>query len=355
MNENNIMEQEHQCGANCQHNTLNEKTENCSNNFNNPNFNNPNNSIAKNPLGIAKDGTQSFVFVEFKGHRREIFLNRNNLELKVDDKVVVTAESGFDLGRVMLVKQAKENEICQKFNKTVTKTIYCKATEQDLDSEYLNRQDEKEVISRASIITQNFGLEMKVVDAEWQLDRQKLTIFYTAPQRVDFRELVKDLAKQFRARIELRQISAREETKRLGDGLGCCGQTLCCISFLSDFNKVTIEHAKVQQLSTNASKLSGKCRRLKCCMFYEYENYKKELEKYPEINSTIETKNARFIISKIDIFKNLVSLYNETERVLETATYEELQKIIKTGKVIPPAEADSKKIIIDEDVIIDDD
>ena len=341
--DNNTIEQEYSCETDCLQ-KAEQNTEHCS-------------ASSNNPLGAAQDGTQSFVLVEFKGHRRELFLNHNNLELKNGDKVVVTAETGFDLGKILLVRQAKEKAICQKFNRSVTKTIVSKAKESELDKEYTNRCEEEEVIARANVITQSFGLEMKVVDAEWQLDKQKLSIFFTAPQRVDFRELVKDLARQFKTRIELRQISAREETKRIGNGLGCCGQTLCCISFLTDFNKVTIEHAKLQQLSTNASKLSGNCRRLKCCMFYEYDNYKKELEKYPEINSTIETQNARFLVSKIDIFKNLVSLFNQSERKWETITYDALQKLIKTGKVIPPTvtESDTQKIIIDDEVVIDDD
>ena len=351
---NNIIEQEkveneHCCETNCLHNASNmyDIFDKYSDNYPAPNHS----------LGVAEDGTQSFAFIEFKGHRRELFLNHNNFELKNGDKVVVTAETGFDLGKILLIKQAKEEDICRKFNRTVTKTIVSKAKEQDLDKEYLNRCEEEEVVSRAGVITQSFGLEMKVVDAEWQLDKQKLTIFFTAPQRVDFRELVKELARQFKTRIELRQITAREETKRIGSGLGCCGQTLCCISFLTDFNKITIEHAKLQQLSTNASKLSGNCKRLKCCMSYEYENYKKELEKYPEINSTIKTSTASFLVSKIDIFKNLVSLFNENERKCETVTYEALQKLIKAGRVIPPVvtESDTQRIIIDDEVVIDDD
>ena len=312
-------------------------------------------NTSNSSLGAATDGTQSFGFVEFKGHRRELFLNHNNIKIKSGDKVVVTAESGFDLGKVLLVSQSKENEICKKFNKTVTKTIVNKATEQDLDKEFSNRESEKNIVSQSNIIVQSFALEMKIIDAEWQFDRQKLTIFFTAQSRIDFRELVKELARQFKTRIELRQISAREETKRIGNSVGCCGKTLCCTSFLSDFNKVTAEHAKVQLLSTNSSKLSGNCRQLKCCMAFEYENYKEELEKYPELNSTIETKTEKFLVSKIDIYKKLVTLFNENIRKFETVDYETLQKIIKDGKIIPPAIVENKKIIIDDDVVLEDD
>lgn len=301
----------------------------------------------------SKDNQQSFAFVEFKGKRRELILNHKNLTLVINDKIVVTTEIGCDLGFVTYIIQDEEQNICKRLNRNVIKTVIRKATEQDLDKEYTNRCDEEEVIYRTSIITQSFGLDMKVIDAEWQFDRQKLTIFFTAPQRVDFRELVKDLARQFKTRIELRQISAREEMKRIGTGLGCCGQTMCCISFLNDFYKITTEHAKAQQLSTNASKLSGNCRRLKCCMVYEYDYYAKELEKYPAMYSTIENSNNVFNLVKIDIFKNEVTLFSRNEKKYSNLKYDELEQLLKNSKVIQPEIIDSRNII-DDDVIIDD-
>jgi cell fate regulator YaaT (PSP1 superfamily) len=175
---------------------------------------------------------------------------------------------------------------------------------------------------------------MKVTEAVWQLDRQRLTIYFTAPQRIDFRELVKELAKLFRARIELRQISSREETKRLGDFVGPCGRELCCTSFLSNFEHVTLEHARVQQLSNNISKLSGNCGRLKCCIKYEYDNYAAAFDKYPPIGSVIEFDNLSSKIIKIDILSGKITTYCESTGAYYNYTTQEFSEIIKIGKLI---------------------
>jgi cell fate regulator YaaT (PSP1 superfamily) len=282
------------------------------------------------------ENLQSFVVVEFKGNRREIFLNHNNIDLQKDDKVVVTAETGFDFGKVSFLIQSSEEKIYEKFNKDFIKTIVRLATDKDLDDDFQNKYDEKIIVEKSNLIVQSFGLEMKVTEAEWQLDKQKLTIFFTAPQRVDFRELVKDLARQFKSRIELRQISAREEVKRAGSCLGTCGQKVCCTSFLFDFIPVSVEQAKLQQLSNNVAKLSGNCRRLKCCLAYEYKDYLKEFEKYPPISSTIEFQNKIWILIKVDIFGKIVTLFNHEEKKYETLPYEELEKLVKDGKVKKP-------------------
>ncbi|MDR0927991.1 MAG: hypothetical protein LBO69_09560 [Ignavibacteria bacterium] len=306
------------------------------------------------PEDVEIENPQSFAFVDFKGHRREIFLNYHELDLQIGNKVVVTAETGFDLGKVAFVKVSNEKIISKLYSKTVLKTIVRIATEEDLDKEYINQQEELEVLSRSNIIAKSFGLDMKVIDTEWQFDRHKVTIFFTAPSRVDFRELVKDLARQFKTRIELRQINTREEIKRIGCGLGCCGQPMCCVSFLTDFPKVTVEHAKLQQLSNNAAKLSGNCRRIKCCMTYEYDFYEKELKNFPPINSTITANDKLLKLNKIDVFKKEVTLYNLTDKVYDTIKYDAFGKLIKVAKVtVPVDDFVSKKRILD-DVIIDD-
>lgn len=334
------------CKKICEYNMFNFEAEDCP-------------DVCIHHSGGMKDGKQSFALVEFKGHRRDFFLNYKNLELKINNYVVVTIETGFDIGKIVFLVSASEDEITKKYNKNINKTIARIATEKDLDNDYRNKCDEDNVIEKSNLIAESYGLDMKVTDAEWQLDKQKLIIFFIAPQRVDFRELVKDLARQFKTRIELRQISAREEAKRLSDGVGSCGQKVCCTSFLFEFNKVSIEQAKLQQLSSNVAKLSGNCRRIKCCVAYENETYEEELAKYPPIRSTIETKEGIFLLTKIDFFKGFVTLFNQVERKMEVISVDELNKYVKAGKVTYPlveatSELDSKIIVVDDDVVIED-
>ena len=295
-----------------------------------------------------------YAVVEFKGHRRLIFSNKNNIAINKGDKVLVQLASGIDLGTVIFTKGA-DCEYITKRNVSDTSNIVVRlADNNDLDKEFLNRYDEPDIIFRTNEMAQNFEINMKIVDAEWQFDKQKLTIYFTAPDRVDFRELVKELARQFKTRIELRQINSREETRRLGSGVGCCGQPICCTSCLFDFNQVTIEHARIQQLSNNVTKLSGRCGRLKCCLLYEYEYYAEELKNYPEINSTVKLDDGEGIMNKIDIFKHNVNVFNTTLKKNITFSLEEIKKYVDEGKVTPPVSSEFKlDENIDEDLILD--
>jgi cell fate regulator YaaT (PSP1 superfamily) len=149
------------------------------------------------------------------------------------------------------------------------------------------------------------NLPMKLVDVEWQFDHKKVTFYFTAEHRVDFRELVRDLARRFRTRVELRQIGARDEAARIG-GIGSCGRELCCSTWLQEFKPVSTQAAKVQNLPLNPVRLSGQCGRLKCCLNYELEQYMSALSAFPEISTPITTEYGRGSIEKLDIFKNIV-------------------------------------------------
>lgn len=320
--------------------------ENLSNNTNNSSNNKNNNMMTLTPESII---------VEFKGHRRGAFLNNNNLNIKKGDKVAVQIDSGIDLGVVTFAKPCGCEKIHNKSVKDIVHSAIRIATEEDLDKEFLNRYDEPDIIFKTNEFAQNYNIDMKVVDAEWQFDKQKLTIFFTAPGRVDFRELVKELARQFKTRIELRQINSREETRRIGVGIGCCGQTICCTSFLFDFNQVTIEHAKMQHLASNVTKLSGNCGRLKCCLLFEYETYAEELQKYPPLHSIIKMDDGEATLIKIDIFKHTTTLYHHSQKKHITLNREELEKYSKDGKIIMPIIQEDDKLdkLIEEEIILE--
>ncbi len=296
---------------------------------------------------------QSFAVIEFKGHRYLPFVNKNKLKLNKGDKVLVQLDSGIDIGSVVFTKNSNCISICNRDTSEISNFIIKIADNNDLDKEYINRYDEPDVVLKTNEMALDFEINMKIVDAEWQFDKQKLTIYFTAPDRVDFRELVKEFARQFKTRIELRQINSREETRRLGCGIGCCGQTMCCTSFLFDFNQVTIEHAKIQRLSNNVTKLSGNCGRLKCCLLFEYEHYEAELKKYPVLNSIIQLEDGEGILNKIDIFKKSINIYNLTQKKNLVISLGEIEKYVSEGKVMPPNPVDYKENkIFEEDIIL---
>lgn len=281
------------------------------------------------------------IEVLFKGNRRNFFISTGVSDIQPDDKVVVESENGIDLGLTTYIGASAKARIrcCQKA-RLIKHNVLRVATDEDLERYFMNTAEEPTVVRKARELISQLNLEMKVTEAEWQLDRQRLTIFFTAPQRIDFRELVKELARMFKTRIELRQISTREETKRIGNGIGACGLNLCCTSFLSDFNHITLEHARLQQLSNNVAKLSGYCGRLKCCLLYEYDTYTEAFKDYPQLQSRILTEEGTAKLIKVDIFKHISTLYFPESGKYKTLSYEELDKYMKNSKVLPPARED---------------
>lgn len=238
--------------------------------------------------------------VSFKGNRRDTFLNANRLTLRSGDYVVVETELGEDIGVVAPVCNkidgcnrcpSTEPEFNNRKNGESIHNLLRKASEKEIGIHHNNRRDEPTAFSRGLELIAKNGLKMKLVDVEYQLDRRKMTFYYTAEERVDFRQLVKDLAYEFRTRIEMRQIGVRDYARRL-DGQGPCGQQICCSRFMDGFEPVTTQYAKDQNLPINPSKLSGACGKLKCCLRFEWDFYHEAMKDFPSVGVPVETKEG---------------------------------------------------------------
>jgi cell fate regulator YaaT (PSP1 superfamily) len=238
------------------------------------------------------------VEVVFKGERRAIFRNRNDLEIDEGDGVIVEAERGEDYGRVSLVGAL----VKLKRGKGETKGIIRKAVEKDIDTLKANEEKERETYKTCKQKIKDYNLDMKLIDVEMQFDGSKITFFFTAAQRVDFRELVKDLAAIYRTRIELRQIGVRDEAKRIS-GYGVCGRKQCCSAFLNEFEQITTQMAKDQQISLNPAKISGNCGRLLCCLRYEEATYEEIFAKFPQIGCSCTVDGKTGTLSFVNIFR----------------------------------------------------
>ncbi|GAB4337164.1 MAG: stage 0 sporulation family protein [Calditrichia bacterium] len=239
--------------------------------------------------------------VGFKGNRTRIYINPDELVLQTGDHVIVEAERGEDLGVVVALGKVLTLKELEKEPPRVLR----KASQEEIHRLQQNRMDEEKAFVVAKEKIADHNLNMKLVDVEYQFDRNKLIFYFTSDQRVDFRQLVRDLAGIYRTRIELRQIGVRDEAKRLG-GYGTCGYKLCCASFMREFETISTQYAKDQLLPLNPSKLSGVCGRLKCCLAFEKMFYTEELEKYPCVEKMVNTPQGKGIVDKIDIFNGLV-------------------------------------------------
>ncbi len=240
--------------------------------------------------------------VAFKGNRKNCFVDPSGYEINIGAYVVVQAERGEDFGQVIRQAGSKEFEPEAEVLK-----ILRLGSDYDYDRMMFNRQKEGETFDECLRFIAKHGLNMKLVDVEYQFDCNKITFFFTAEKRVDFRELVKDLAATYRTRIELRQIGVRDETKRV-DGYGLCGRRQCCSSWLPDFATVTTQMARNQNLAMNPQKLSGNCGRLLCCMRYEMEFYEEVSPLYPPVGARCMTKKGSGKIIKVDIFKEKIHI-----------------------------------------------
>ena len=248
------------------------------------------------------------IEVIFKGERKEIYSNPQQFPFKVGDYVIVEADKGIDLGEVNQVGAL----LSMKKSKAEVKKILRKADKDDVNKYNLNREKEKSAFDNCKQKIDKHNLIMKLVDVEYQFDGNKITFYFTAERRVDFRELVKDLAAQYKVRIELRQIGVRDEAKRIG-GYGICGRKLCCSSFLKEFQPITTQCAKEQFLPLNPQKLSGVCGRLMCCLNYEREFYLEVLKKFPPLEAQFQTEKGMATIEKIDVFNEEAILKYETD------------------------------------------
>jgi cell fate regulator YaaT (PSP1 superfamily) len=253
------------------------------------------------PLGQK---TFDIVEVRFKNSRKHFYRNVNNLELYPGDVVAVEASPGHDIGVVSLTGelvriQLKRKDVKDNFE---VRKIYRKAKEEDIVKWQEGRQLEQETMMRARTIARELDLQMKISDVEYQGDKSKVTFFYTADDRVDFRELIKRYAEAFKVRIEMRQIGYRVEAGRLG-GIGSCGRELCCSSWLTDFRAVSTGAARYQQLSLNPAKLAGQCGKLKCCLNYELDQYVEAFKDLPSTNVRLKLPKGIAVHFKTDIFK----------------------------------------------------
>ncbi|WP_041633095.1 stage 0 sporulation family protein [Maribacter sp. HTCC2170] len=245
------------------------------------------------------------VEVRFKNSRKEFFRNTENLSLSIGDIVATQAQSGHDIGMVTLTGELVKVQMKKKKVKSDSEEIaklYRKATQKDIDIWQKSRDREEEIKKRSREIAIILKLQMKISDVEFQGDGSKATFYYTAEERVDFRQLIKDMAKAFGIRIEMRQIGYRQEAQRLG-GIGSCGRELCCSTWLTDFRSVSTSAARYQQLSLNPQKLAGQCGKLKCCLNYELDLYLEALKDFPPQDTKLFTEKGMAFCQKSDIFK----------------------------------------------------
>ncbi len=243
------------------------------------------------------------VEVRFKNDRKEYYRNSDNLSLYQTDIVAVQAASGVDVGVVSLKGELVKLQLSKK---KITETrnlpsILRKATEEDIKTWHAGREEEKRIMPRARTIAIEEKLKMKISDIEFQGDMSKATFYYTADQRVDFRELIKRYSAEFKVRIEMKQIGMRQEAGKLG-GIGSCGRELCCSTWLTDFRSVNTSAARYQQLSLNPQKLAGQCGKLKCCLNFELDAYMELMKTFPKPNTTLQTEGGKARHMKTDVF-----------------------------------------------------
>jgi cell fate regulator YaaT (PSP1 superfamily) len=273
------------------------------------------------------------VEIRFKNGRKEFFLNSKNLELFAGDPVVVEVASGHHIGYVSLQGEMARMQMRKKGveQNDEIKSIYRIANEKDLEKFEQARNREVATLYRTREIIQEFKLQMKLSDIEYQADNTKATFYYSADDRVDFRELIKLLASEFKIRIEMKQISLRHEAARLG-GIGSCGRELCCSSWLSDFKNVNTSAARYQNLSLNPSKLSGQCGRLKCCLNYELDTYLDALKNIPEIEAPLLTSKGEAHLQKTDIFKRIMWFGYKEETTWHALSVDRVYEIMEFNK-----------------------
>jgi cell fate regulator YaaT (PSP1 superfamily) len=283
-------------------------------------------------------GEEAFIGVEvrFKNGRKEYYKNTENLTLSIGDVVATQAQSGHDIGMVTLTGELVRIQMKRKHVKIddeeAVLKIYRKASQRDIDiwSEARDKEDPMKVKARQFAI--DLKLHMKISDIEYQGDASKATFYYTAEERVDFRELIKLFAKEFRTRIEMKQVGFRQEAARLG-GIGSCGRELCCSTWLTDFRSVSTSAARYQQLSLNPLKLAGQCGKLKCCLNYELDSYLDALKDFPKTEVKLYTEKGTAVCQKTDIFKGFMWYAYEGEWMnWHKLTTEQANEIIALNK-----------------------
>ena len=256
-------------------------------------------SNVQNPASNRCD----FVEVRFKNDRKSFYKNVNNIPLHIGSVVTVESSPGHDVGVVSLTGELVKIQMKKKrFSDEGSFKIYRLANQKDIEVWQEARKKEETVKVEARKISHRLGLEMKITDVEYQGDASKVTFYYTADNRIDFRMLIKEFAGTFRTKIDMKQIGFRQEAAKIG-GIGSCGRELCCSTWLTDFRSVNTNVARYQQLSINPQKLAGQCGKLKCCLNYELDSYLDALSHFPSSSTMLDTEKGRAFCIKIDVFK----------------------------------------------------
>ncbi|MBX2897684.1 MAG: Signal peptidase-like protein [Cyclobacteriaceae bacterium] len=273
------------------------------------------------------------VEVRFKNGRKDFYRNTDKLLLTTGDAIIVESTTGHHLGHVSLQGELVRLQMQKKkvANDDEIKKIYRLATQKDLEKHEEVKKRDLPTLYRTREIIRQLNLSMKLSDVEYQADNTKATFFYSAEDRVDFRELIKILAAEFKVRVEMRQISLRQEAGRLG-GIGVCGRELCCSTWLSDFKNVATSAARYQNLSLNPSKLSGQCGRLKCCLNYELETYMEALKDIPEVETPLLTEQGEARLQKTDIFRRIMWFGYKEENTWYPLNIDRVNEILSLNK-----------------------
>ena len=271
-----------------------------------------------------------------------LYKNMNNIPLHIGSVVTVESSPGHDVGVVSLTGELVKIQMKKKrFSEESPLKIYRQANQKDLEVWQEARKKEDSIKIEARKIAHRIGLEMKITDVEYQGDASKVTFYYTAENRVDFRQLIKEYAGAFRTKIDMKQIGFRQEAAKIG-GIGSCGRELCCSTWLTDFRSVNTNVARYQQLSINTQKLAGQCGKLKCCLNYELDSYLDALSHFPSSSTTLDTEKGRAFCIKIDVFTTTMWFaYVDSSLTWHDFDIDLIKKLIaknKRGEKTPPLE-----------------
>ena len=286
-------------------------------------------------ISLPSGQTQfDLVEVRFKNARKAFYRNAEQLQLQTGDVVVIDANPGWDIGVVSALCELARIQVKKKAPQL--KALECKkilriANQEEIDKWIKGRGLERDLITQSRTLAQNLKLDMKISDVEYQADLSKATFYYTAEGRIDFRQLIKDMAERFRVRVEMRQIGSRQEASRLG-GIGSCGRELCCSTWLTDFRSVSTSAARYQQLSLNPQKLAGQCGKLKCCLNYELDMYLDAIKSMPKVDGKLHTEKGDAIHMKTDVFKRIIWYAYKGETGMVALSPERVAEIKKLNK-----------------------
>lgn len=304
--------------------------------------------------GINQEQFNDYFEVRFKNTRKAIFTNASGQSIKIGDLVIVEATNGHDLGIVTLegpiVGRQMRSKVIDRDNEEFKK-IYRKAKPYDIEKWQEAIAREHETMIRARQIAEELGLEMKIGDVEFQGDGSKAIFYYIADGRVDFRQLIKLFAEEFRIRIEMKQIGARQEAGLIG-GLGVCGRELCCSNYISSFQSITTASARSQGLSLNPQKLAGQCGKLKCCLNYETASYNDARSRIPKVNNPLEFEDGLAYLMKTDILKETLYFSYDPQSMANLYPIEaqEVKGIIRKNRngIKPPSLKEEEKVVSPE-------